>query len=113
VSKDRWLMSVCTGSLILAAAGVLDGMEATTHHSRRDLLAEVGGGKVKVVEKRVVVSRKAEEGTTGCTIITSGGVTSGIDAALFLVKTLFSEDIASKTAAWIEYDWKPQGVGLD
>jgi len=103
--KERWLMSVCTGSMILASAGVLDGCEAATHHSMRQELKEAGKGKVQVAEsgKRVVWSKEEKEGGTACHIVTAGGVSSGMDAALVLVAKLFGDETATKTAEWIEY----------
>ena len=67
---STWTTSVCTGSLLLAAAGLLDGAPATTHWTRRELLGELGA---KPVPDRVVAQGK---------IITAAGVSSGIDMAL-------------------------------
>jgi transcriptional regulator GlxA family with amidase domain len=92
---SAWTTSVCTGSLLLAAAGLLDGAPATTHWLARDLLAELGA---KPVPDRVVEHGK---------IITAAGVSSGIDMALHLVKTINGEEIAQAVQLAIEYDPEP------
>lgn len=109
--KRKVIMGVCTGSLILATAGILDGMKLTTHHNARVVvkdLVEEHGGEAEVVEDKVVEQILKEKGGTdlGIDVITSGGVSSGIDAALYLVKKLVGSECANGTAAWIEYDWK-------
>jgi len=71
-SQSTWTTSVCTGSLVLGAAGILDGIRATTHWAYRDALAELGA---EVVTDRVVMDGK---------IVTAAGVSSGIDMALAL-----------------------------
>ena len=88
------LTSVCTGSFLLAQAGVLDGRTATTHHSRLDELREQYPG-VDVVDGRRVV----DEGD----VVTAGGVTSGIDLGLHLVARLFGEELAGTVSAVMEY----------
>lgn len=90
-----WTTSVCTGSLILGAAGLLDGLEATTHWATRDLLA--GTGAVPV-ERRVVVQGK---------IVTAAGVSSGIDMALWLAGQLATETVGQAIQLGIEYDPEP------
>lgn len=109
--KRRAILSICTGSLILATAGILGGMRLTTHHLVRALLKELveeHGGKSEVVEDRVVeqVLKGNDGGDLGVDVITSGGVSSGMDAAFYLVKKFAGLECASTTAAWIEYDWK-------
>jgi transcriptional regulator GlxA family with amidase domain len=92
---STWTTSVCTGSLLLAAAGLLDGAPATTHWLARDLLAELGA---QPVPDRVVESGK---------IVTAAGVSSGIDMALHLVKTINGEEVAQAVQLGIEYDPEP------
>lgn len=87
--------SVCTGALLLAAAGLLDGVPATTHWLARDLLAELGA---KPVPERVVEHGK---------IITAAGVSSGIDMALRLVQLLHGDEAAQAVQLGIEYDPQP------
>ncbi len=89
--------SVCTGSLVLAAAGLLDGLGATTHWSARDVLTEYGATPVP---DRVVEHLDER-------IITAAGVSSGIDMALRLVELLFDRTAAEASQLMIEYDPHP------
>jgi transcriptional regulator GlxA family with amidase domain len=89
--------SVCTGSLVLAAAGLLDGLEATTHWGARDILSKYG---VTVSEARVVEHLDRR-------IITAAGVSSGIDMALRLVELLVDRTAAEAMQLMIEYDPQP------
>ncbi len=91
----RYTTSVCTGSLLLAAAGLLDGVDATTHWAARDALAELGANPVA---ERVVERGK---------VITAAGVSSGIDMALRLVELLLGETAAQAVQLAIEYDPDP------
>jgi putative intracellular protease/amidase len=90
-----WTTSVCTGALLLAAAGLLDGVPATTHWLARDLLAELGA---KPVPERVVQQGK---------IVTAAGVSSGIDMALRLVQQTNGDEVAQAVQLGIEYDPEP------
>lgn len=90
-----YVTSVCTGSLLLAAAGLLDGRAATTHWAARELLAELGAA---VATERVVDLGQ---------IITSAGVSSGIDMALHLVRRIDGDDAARAVQLGIEYDPQP------
>ena len=90
-----WTASVCTGSLLLAAAGVLDGVEAATHWAARDSLAELGA--VPVAE-RVVERGK---------VMTAAGVSAGIDMALTLADRIAGETVAQAIQLGIEYDPDP------
>jgi transcriptional regulator GlxA family with amidase domain len=92
---STWTTSVCTGSLLLAAAGLLDGVPATTHWLARDLLGELGAVPVP---ERVV-----EEGK----IVTAAGVSSGIDMALRLVQRINGDEVAQAVQLGIEYDPEP------
>ncbi len=87
--------SVCTGALLLAAAGLLEGAPATTHWLARDLLAELGA---KPVPDRVVEHGK---------IITAAGVSSGIDMALRLAQLMYGDEAAQAVQLGIEYDPEP------
>src|SRR5262245_22476740 len=87
--------SVCTGALLLAGAGLLDGAPATTHWLARDLLAELGA---QPVSNRVVEYGK---------IITAAGVSSGIDMALRLVQKKYGDEAAQAVQLGIEYDPEP------
>ena len=87
--------SVCTGSLILAASGILEGSRATTHWAAKDMLENYG---VRYTQERVVREGK---------IITAAGVSSGIDMALTAVAELVDEDTAKAVQLGIEYDPQP------
>jgi transcriptional regulator GlxA family with amidase domain len=89
----RRVASVCTGSLLLARAGLLAGRRATTHWGALDLLASLDPGAHVERELRVV-----DDG-----IISSAGVASGIDMAFYVVEQLFGRDVADETARYIEY----------
>jgi transcriptional regulator GlxA family with amidase domain len=93
--QSEWTTSVCTGSLLLAAAGLLDGLPATTHWLERDLLAELGAIPVP--------DRVVEQGK----IITAAGVSSGIDMALRLVQLMHGDRTAQAIQLSIEYDPEP------
>lgn len=85
------LATVCTGSMALAAAGLLDGRPAITHH---DAIADLRRTAAEVVEQRIV-----DDGD----IITSGGVTSSIDLGLHLVERFASAEVAARIASSLEY----------
>ncbi len=85
--------SVCTGSLLLAKAGLLEGRRAATHWAATDLLESLGSGALVVRDRRVV-----DDG-----VVTSAGVSSGIDMAFHIVESLFGREVAEDTARYIEY----------
>jgi transcriptional regulator GlxA family with amidase domain len=91
----KWTTSVCTGSLILGAAGLLKGLKATTHWYAKDLLSNFGA---EYVEERVVKQGK---------IITAAGVSSGIDMALQLASMIAGDQMAKTIQLIIEYDPQP------
>jgi transcriptional regulator GlxA family with amidase domain len=86
---------VCTGSHLLAAAGILDGLEATSHWATLDTLAEYGATPTS---RRVVEQGK---------VITAAGVSSGIDMALTLVANIAGPELAQAIQLGIEYDPQP------
>jgi transcriptional regulator GlxA family with amidase domain len=96
---SQWTTSVCTGSLLLGAAGILDGLEATTHWLVLDALAELGATPVS---RRVVEQGK---------VITAAGVSAGIDMALTLVARIAGPELAQAIQLGIEYDPEPPFVG--
>ena len=89
----RQVTSVCTGALLLAKAGLLEGRRATTHWASLDLLDSLAAG-VEVDGR----SRVVDDG-----VITSAGVASGIDMSFYIVETLFGREVADETAHYIEY----------
>lgn len=90
-----WTTSTCTGSLILAAAGLLNGRRATTHWLALDDLAALGAVPT---EDRVVLDGK---------YVTAAGVSAGIDMALTLTSTWFGEEMAQILQLVLEYDPQP------
>jgi putative intracellular protease/amidase len=94
-ATSTWTTSVCTGSLVLGAAGLLTGLRATGHWLARDLLASTGA---VVVGDRVVREGK---------IVTSAGVSSGIDMALSLAGWIAGDEVAQSIQLAIEYDPQP------
>ena len=92
---STWTTSVCTGSLLLGAAGLLAGKEATTHWRVLDMLSRFGATPVP---RRVVEQGK---------IITAAGVSSGIDMALTLAARVAGDEVAQAIQLGIEYDPQP------
>jgi putative intracellular protease/amidase len=92
------VMSVCNGAFILAKTGMLDGMEATTTSNLIPLLREAAP-KVKVVDDR----RFVDNGH----IITTAGLSSGIDGALHVIERLYGRGTAQMAALGMEYNWDP------
>jgi transcriptional regulator GlxA family with amidase domain len=90
-----WTTSVCTGSLILAAAGLLDGRQATTYWLAMDVLARLGA---KPQQQRYVFDGK---------YATSAGVSAGIDMALALAAKIAGDEMAQRIQLGIEYDPHP------
>jgi cyclohexyl-isocyanide hydratase len=93
--KARFVTSVCTGALLLGAAGLLDGYDAATHWAYMELLPMVGA---RPVNQRVVVDRNR---------MTGGGVTAGIDFALHLAAVLGGDVLAKSIQLALEYNPDP------
>jgi transcriptional regulator GlxA family with amidase domain len=93
---SQWTTSVCTGSLILGAAGILEGKRATSHWTALESLRDFGAEPV--ADERVVFDGK---------VVTAAGVSSGIDMALTLAARLAGEDVAKGIQLAIEYDPQP------
>jgi cyclohexyl-isocyanide hydratase len=91
-----YITSVCTGSLVLAVAGLLNGYKATTHWLSIDLLRKFNN--IEVVEERVVKDRNR---------FTGGGVTEGIDFALTIAAEIYGENITKEIQLMIEYNPQP------
>ena len=94
-TTTQWTTSTCTGSLLLGAAGLLKGLEATTHWAALETLRELGA---RPTLKRVVVQGK---------IITAAGVSSGIDMGLTLAARIAGDEVAQSIQLGIEYDPQP------
>jgi putative intracellular protease/amidase len=93
--RSQWTTSVCTGSLLLAAAGILEGLEATTYWLELEKLRSYGATPV--------VQRVVEQGK----VITAAGVSSGIDMALTLASRMAGDAVAQAIQLGIEYDPQP------
>jgi transcriptional regulator GlxA family with amidase domain len=89
------VMSVCTGSLVLAKAGLLDGLRVTTHHQVLPMLTELAP------RSTVDPTRRFHDNGH---ILTAAGISAGIDCSLHLVGQLLGKDAAAKTAAYMEYE---------
>lgn len=94
----RYLLSVCTGSLLLGAAGYLQGKKATTHPNAYDLL--------KPYCQEVVEARIVKDGN----LITGGGVAASIDLALYFVELLVSKEAANLIKRQLDYPYETQGI---
>lgn len=90
-----WTASVCTGSLLLGAAGILKGLDATSHWNA---ISELESHGARYTPERVVRRGK---------VITAAGVSSGIDMALTLAELIEGEEFAKAVQLWIEYDPQP------
>ena len=94
-NEVRFVTSVCTGSLILGASGLLKGRKATTHWSAMEFLPIFGATPV---QERVVVDGD---------IITAGGITAGMDFGLVIIAKLLGQETAEKTQLLMQYDPEP------
>jgi transcriptional regulator GlxA family with amidase domain len=91
-------MSVCSGARILGKLGLLDNVESTTHHEVMEHLLQIAPTTIIESNKRFVDNGK---------IMTSGGISAGIDLSLHIVEGLFGKDIVDKTAIYMEYgEWR-------
>lgn len=97
---SKYVMSVCTGAFILAKAGLLDGLSATTVSGAIDRLAQTAPKTHVVHDQRYVDNGK---------IITTAGLSSGIDGAFHLISKIKGQGFAQSTALGMEYRWDPDG----
>jgi len=88
------VLSVCTGALLLAKIGLLDGKKSTTHHSAFEALAEIAPDTEINRDARFVDNGK---------VITSAGISAGIDMSLYVIEILFGSETAENTARYMEY----------
>ena len=100
-SGTELTLSVCTGSLMLAKAGLLDGLAATTHWGALDLLRETAPSTTVQDDARYVDNGR---------IVTSAGVSAGIDMSLHVVERLLGPEIAAQTARHMQYDYWSGGT---
>ena len=92
------LLSVCTGSLLLGKAGLLEGLSATTHWKAVDAMREVAPNTNLLPEERWVDNGR---------IILSAGISAGIDMSLYVISKLWGKETADETAQYMQYDhWK-------
>jgi transcriptional regulator GlxA family with amidase domain len=91
--KAELVLSVCTGSMLLARSGLLDGFKATTHHSVKEEFAAMYPD-IPLSGERFVDNGR---------VITSAGISAGIDMSLYVVERLYGAEIAARTAAYMEY----------
>ncbi len=90
-------LSVCTGSLLLAKAGLLDGLETTTHSGALDLLRQLAPKANVHADRRYVDNGR---------IVCSAGIAAGIDMSLHIVERLLGPESAIKTTRYMEYPWR-------
>jgi len=88
------VLSVCTGALLLAKVGLLDGKKSTTHNSAFEALAEIAPTTEIIGDARFVDNGK---------VITSAGISAGIDMSLYVIEMLYGKEVAQNTAAYMEY----------
>lgn len=98
-AASRYVLSVCNGAFILAKAGLLDGLSATTTATLIDELASVAPRTRVVRDQRFVDNGR---------IITAGGLSAGLDGALHLVERVYGRVRAEEAARGIEYHWQPE-----
>ena len=105
VARDATLiLSVCTGALLLAKAGLLEGLAATTHFGAFELLRSVAPNTEMREGARIVDNGR---------VILSAGVSAGIDMSLHVVARLLGDDVARETARYIEYEGRADYVALE
>lgn len=88
------VLSVCTGALLLAKVGLLDGLKSTTHHSAFELLAEIASNSEIIRDVRFVDNGK---------VITAAGISAGIDMSLYVIEMLYGKETALHTTEYMEY----------
>jgi putative intracellular protease/amidase len=96
-AKAKCLMfSVCNGATVLAKAGLLDGLEVTTHHGNREILTAIAPKVICLKDRRFVDNGQ---------VVTAAGVSAGIDGALYVIGRLKGADVARRTATGMEFDY--------
>lgn len=97
-STSELILSVCSGSLLLGRAGLLDGLTATSHHAALDELRNVSPSISIDPSRRFIDNGR---------VITSAGISAGIDMSLYVVGRLLGSEQAMETARYMEYQWQP------
>lgn len=95
--RAELVLSVCTGALLLAKAGLLDGLEATTHHGAIDLLRQTAPNTIVHPDRRFVDNGR---------VVCSAGIAAGIDMSLHVVGRLLGQEVAARTARQMEYPFE-------
>jgi transcriptional regulator GlxA family with amidase domain len=106
--SGRWLVSICSGAIILGSLGLFAGKTVTTHFLSMDNLRETCAAVPGVTEKTTVVRKRwVSAGYTpnGARLLTSGGISCGIDATLWMVSVISSLQGAKNVAAMMDYRW--------
>lgn len=97
-SNSKITMSVCSGARLLGKLGLLDDLKCTTHHEVIEHLEEIAPKTIICRDKRFIDNGK---------ILTSAGISAGIDLSLYIVEKLYGVDVANKTRIYMEYgDWE-------
>lgn len=99
VDSCQRALSVCSGALVFAKAGLLDNLKATTHHEVFEELEKHAPNTEIIKNERFVDNRK---------ILTSAGISAGIDMSLYFVEQLFGASVALQTANYMEYQYSPK-----
>ena len=95
-TKTELILSVCTGALLLAKAGLLDGLESTTHRGAIDLLRQTAPNSVVHTDRRFLDNGR---------VVCSAGVAAGIDMSLHIVRRLHGTEVAEQVSVQMEYPW--------
>jgi transcriptional regulator GlxA family with amidase domain len=101
--EAKFVLSVCTGVLLLAQAECLTGMRATTHYKWIKFLRETYPDIVVLENVRFIDNGK---------IITTEGISAGIDGSLYLIEKIFDHAVAADLAHYMMYDWKPEKLNI-
>ena len=102
--RAELVLSVCTGSLVLASAGLLHGLEATTHHGAIDLLRRTDPTARVRDDVRFLDNGR---------VVVSAGISAGIDMSLHVVERLLGQELAEETATYMEYHWDRNDPSLE
>ena len=106
--RPRILLSICSGSFFLGSVSVLKGRRATTHYTIIPQLEQLceQHGETEVVRKRFLYAGFLENGVR---VVTSGGITSGFDATLYIVELLCGKSCADEASDTLDYQWRRAG----